>query len=60
MSKIYDLFKEDPIGNPIWAERVDESQLKKRLLKLSYIKPGNYRVFDSEAGKFVEPFKKSA
>ena len=61
MSKIYDLFKEDPIGTPVWVENVDESQLKKRLLKLSYLKPGKYRVFDSELGKFVEEsFKKSA
>ena len=60
MSKIYDLFKEDQTGTPIWVEKVDESQLKKRLLKLSYMKPGKYRVFDSVAGKFVEPSQKSA
>jgi hypothetical protein len=60
MPKRYDLFREDPIGTPIWVENVDESQLKERLLKLSYLKPGKYRVFDSEAGKFVEPSKKSA
>ena len=58
MSKIYDLFKEDPIGTPVWIETVDESQLKNRLLKLSYLKPGKYRVFDSQASKFVEPFQK--
>ena len=27
MSKIYDLFKEDPIGTPIWVENVDGSLL---------------------------------
>ena len=60
MPKVYDVFKEDQIGTPIWVENVDESQLKKRLLKLSYLKPGKYRVFDAEAGKFVEPPRKSA
>ena len=60
MIRIYDLYKEDPIGTPIWLESVAESQLQKRLLRLFYLNPGKYRVFDSKAGKFVEPFKKSA
>lgn len=60
MVRIYDVYPEDQIGTPIWVERVAESQLQKRLLRLSYLKPGKYRAFDSKAGKFVEPFKKSA
>jgi len=57
--RIYDLYREDRMGTPIWVERVAESQLQKRLLRLSYLKPGKYRVFDSKAGTFIEPFKKS-
>ncbi len=59
MIRIYDLYIEDQIGTPVWLERVAEPQLQKRLLRLSYLNPGKYRVFDSKAGKFVEPFKKS-
>jgi hypothetical protein len=60
MVRIYDLYREDQMGTPIWLERVAESELQKRLLRLSFLKPGKYRVYDSKAGKFVETFKQSA
>ena len=60
MDKNYDLFKEDAIGTPVWIETVAPAQLKNRLMKLTYLRPGRYLVYDSTVGKFVEPFKKSA
>jgi hypothetical protein len=60
MDKNYDLFKEDEIGTPVWIETVTQAHLKSRLMKLTYLKPGKYLIYDSAAGAFVEPFKKSA
>jgi hypothetical protein len=60
MDKAYDLFKEDAIGTPIWVETVGQAQLNNRLLKLSFLKPGKYLIYDSAIGKFVEPFNQSA
>ena len=61
MTRSYDLFKEDEIGTPIWVETViGLHDLKKRLMKLTALKPGRYRIYDPTEAQFVEPFKKSA
>jgi hypothetical protein len=61
MSETYDLFKEDDTGAPIFIETVvGRHQVKKRLMKLSALKPGTYRIYDPAERKFVEPFTNSA
>ena len=60
MNRAYDLFKDDEAGKPSWVETVvGLDQLKKRLMKLSAVKPGKYLVYDPTEAKFVEPFTKS-
>jgi len=61
MGDAYDLYKRDSKGDLIWIETViGLDGLKKRLMKLSAIKPGKYEVYDATEAKFVEPFKNSA
>jgi hypothetical protein len=60
LSKAYDLFKEDgESGKPIWVETViGLGQMKKRLRKLTALKPGKYLIYCPTKAQFVEPFKK--
>jgi hypothetical protein len=61
MQQAYDLFKQDGEKTPVWIETViGVNNLKKRLMKLSSIKPGNYLVYDPTKAVFIEPFSKSA
>ena len=61
MNGSYDLFKQTENGEPVWIETVVGLQnLKKRLMKLSSIKPATYVVYDPVESRFIEPFKKSA
>jgi hypothetical protein len=61
MSETYDLFKEDDTGAPIFIETVvGRHQVKKRILKLTSLKPGRYRIYDPTQRRFVEPFSQSA
>lgn len=62
MSGNYGIFRHDENGDPIWVEKVSGAgELKKRLLKLSSLKPGKYLVYDFAKAKLVEPpFRKSA
>jgi hypothetical protein len=60
MADTYDLFRKDEKDNSIWVETViGLNQLKKRLKKLSSLKPGNYLIYDPTEAKFVEPFMES-
>ena len=57
----YDLFKQNEAGQAVFVETVvGLNGLKKRLMKLSSLKPGTYVIYDPTEGKFIEPFKKSA
>jgi hypothetical protein len=57
----FDLFKQDLNGQPDFVETVvGRDNLKKRLMKLSSLKPGTYMIYDSTEAKFIEPFKRSA
>ena len=61
MGETYDLFRQNENGDPIWVETiVSLKSLKKRLMKLSSLKPGAYLVYDPTERKFNEPFKRSA
>lgn len=61
MSDAYDIFRKDGNGDPVWIETiVGRHQVKKRLMKLSSLKPGNYLVYDPTEQRFIEPFEKSA
>jgi hypothetical protein len=61
MTQAYDVFKEDDSGAPIWVERVvGLHQVKKRLMKLTSLKPAKYLVYDPTDAKFIELSKKSA
>jgi hypothetical protein len=61
MGDTYDLFKQDENGEPVWIETVVSlNNLKKRLMKLSSLKPGTYMVYDPTEREFIEPFKRSA
>jgi hypothetical protein len=61
MAKTYELFKDDESGKRSWVETVvGPDQLKKRLMKLTALKPATYLVYDPVEAKFVEPFTKSA
>jgi hypothetical protein len=57
MIQAYDLFKEDERGTRIFVETViGMHQAKKRLMKLTSLKPGKYRIYDPTEARFVEPF----
>jgi hypothetical protein len=61
MGETYDLFRQNENGQPGFVESVvGRNNLKKRLMKLSSLKPGTYMIYDSTEAKFIEPFKKSA
>ena len=61
MGDTFDVFRKDEGGAPIFVETVvGVHQLKKRLMKLSSLKPATYLVYDPTEAKFVEPFRKSA
>ena len=61
MNDAYCLFKRDENGAPIGIDTVLAfKQVKKRLIKLSSIRPGSYLVYDPTKAKFVELFRKSA
>ena len=61
MNDAYCLFKRDENGAPIGIDTVLAfKQVKKRLIKLSSIRPGSYLVYDPTKTKFVELFRKSA
>jgi hypothetical protein len=60
MSDTYDVYRQNGNGDRIWVETViGMDQLKKRLMKISSIKPGIYLVYDPTEARFLEPFAKS-
>lgn len=55
MSHAYDLFKEDERGARVWVETViGMHQAKKRLMKLTALRPGKYLIYDPTAAQFVD------
>jgi hypothetical protein len=61
MGDAYDIFMKDNNDDPVWVETViGLHQVKKRLMKLSALKPANYLVYDPTERRFIEPFRKSA
>lgn len=60
MGDAFDLLRQNEKGEPVWVETViGLHNLKKRLMKLSSLKPGKYMVYDPSEGRYIEPFKKS-
>jgi hypothetical protein len=61
MGDAYDILMKDNNDDPVWVETViGLHQVKKRLMKLSALKPANYLVYDPTEQRFIEPFRKSA
>lgn len=61
MTSKYDIFREHSNGSFVWIESVEDvAAAKQRLEILAVNQPGIYRLWDSVARKFVNPFAKSA
>ena len=61
MSSKYDIFTEHSDGSFVWIEAVEDvAAAKQRLETLAVNHPAIYRIWDSVARKFVNPFAKSA
>jgi hypothetical protein len=61
MNAKYEIFREHSHGSFVWIEAVEDAvAAKQRLEILAVNHPGVYRLWDSVARKFVNPFAKSA
>jgi hypothetical protein len=61
MNTKYAIFREHSNGSFLWVEAVEDvAAAKQRLEILAANQPGIYRLWDSVARKFVNPFAKSA
>jgi hypothetical protein len=61
MNTKYEIFSEHSNGSFVWIEAVqDVAAAKQRLDTLAANHPGIYRLWDSAARRFVNPFAKSA
>jgi hypothetical protein len=60
MSSKYDIFREHSDGSYVWIEAVEDAMTAKHRLEILAVDhQGIYRLWDSVARKFVNPFAKS-
>jgi hypothetical protein len=54
----YDIFKKTPENDFVWVEAVEDIvAAKKRLISLASVTPTEYRLWDSEGQRFIDPLE---
>lgn len=54
ISRPYDIFRKDGVGEPVWVEAVDTvERAKMRVIELSAHKPGQYMIFCQRNGQVI-------
>lgn len=56
-SQLYDIFRKDNGGVPIWVEAVENlDAAKRRIIHLAARRPGQYMIFSQRTGQMVSTF----